>query len=61
MTSFEISFEIDLNEFDDLEREYIGTLTDAERKTLCIAKSQLETSFDLKRANGFVKWMASKK
>ena len=48
-------------EFDDLEREYISTLDMFELKALKIAKTQLESSFNLKRSNGYVKWIAKRK
>lgn len=56
-----IDLEFDGLEFDDLEREYISTLDMFELKALKIAKTQLESSFNLKRSNGYVKWIAKRK
>jgi hypothetical protein len=39
------------------EMEYLETLTPRERKAYEIAKSHLGMSFNLKRSNGYLKWL----
>lgn len=43
-----------------LEIEYLETLTPRERKAYEIAKSHLGMSFNLKRSNGYLTWLASR-
>ena len=38
------------------ENEYISSLSPVEKKTLEIAQSHLETSFNLQKSIGFMKW-----
>lgn len=38
------------------QEQYINTLTEKEKKAYEIAKSQLGSSFDLKKSNGFLEW-----
>jgi len=42
------------------EMEYLETLTPRERKAYEIAKSHLGMSFNLKRSNGYLKWLETK-
>jgi hypothetical protein len=42
------------------ELEYLETLTPRERKAYEIAKSHLSMSFNLKKSNGYLKWLATK-
>jgi len=42
------------------EREYLETLTSRERKAYEIAKSHLGMSFNLKKSNGYLTWLATK-
>jgi hypothetical protein len=39
-----------------MEKEYIESLPEKERKTLEIAKEHLETSFSMEKSIGFQKW-----
>jgi len=36
--------------------DYLATLSPKERKGYEIARSHLETSFDLEKSNGFIQW-----
>jgi hypothetical protein len=36
--------------------DYVATLSPKERKGYEIARSHLETSFDLEKSNGFIQW-----
>lgn len=38
------------------ENEYISSLSPLEKKTLEIAQSHLESSFNLQKSIGFMKW-----
>jgi len=38
-------------------RKWIETLTEIEKTALLIAKNHLETSFNIKKCNGFVNWL----
>lgn len=42
-----------------LIEEYINSLSDIEKKALEIAKKNLETSFNIEKSNGFIKWLNS--
>lgn len=47
-------------ETNDIHRkmeEYLETLTEKERKAYHIAKEQLGMSFDLKKSNGFIRFV----
>jgi len=37
-------------------KDYVATLSPKERKGYEIARSHLETSFDLEKSNGFIQW-----
>lgn len=43
-----------------IEIEYLETLTSRERKAYEIAKSHLGMSFNLKKSNGYIKWLETK-
>tara|TARA_B100001063_G_C16502627_1_gene422818 strand:+ start:462 stop:671 length:210 start_codon:yes stop_codon:yes gene_type:complete len=43
-----------------LEEEYIKSLSKEELKTLEIAREHLESSFNLKKSIGFIKWKENK-
>jgi len=43
-----------------IEIEYLETLTSRERKAYEIAKSHLGMSFNLKKSNGYIKWLEAK-
>lgn len=45
---------------DTTEIEYLETLTARERKAYEIAKSHLGMSFNLKKSNGYLKWLDTK-
>ena len=40
-------------------QSYIDQLSSTEKKALEIAKRDLETSFDIEKSIGFIKWMKS--
>jgi hypothetical protein len=40
----------------NLEQEYLNTLTPKEMKSYLIAKDHLGSTFDLKKAIGFLEW-----
>ena len=42
------------------EKEYLNSLTDEESKTLEIARDHLESSFNLRKSIGFIKWKENK-
>ena len=42
------------------EKEYVKSLTDEESKTLEIARDHLESSFNLRKSIGFIKWKENK-
>ena len=42
------------------EKEYLDSLTDEESKTLEIARDHLESSFNLRKSIGFIKWKENK-
>ena len=42
------------------EKEYVKSLTDEESKTLKIARDHLESSFNLRKSIGFIKWKENK-
>lgn len=42
------------------ENEYLNSLTDEESKTLEIARDHLESSFNLRKSIGFIKWKENK-
>ena len=42
------------------ENEYISSLSPLEKKTLEIAQSHLESSFNLQKSIGFMKWKENK-
>ena len=44
----------------DVER-YIGSLNELEKKAYEIAKSDLESSFDIVKSIGFLKWIKKNK
>jgi hypothetical protein len=52
------------NIFDDEEDpeciEYLQSLDDKHIKAYCIAKEHLKSSFDLRKSNGFLRWMKKK-
>lgn len=48
------------SELSPAESEYLETLTLRERKAYEIAKSHLGMSFNLKKSNGFLKWLETK-
>jgi len=43
------------------ENEYISSLSPLEKKTLEIAQSHLESSFNLQKSIGFMKWKENQK
>ena len=43
-----------------IENEYIQTLNTREQKAYEIAKSHLGMSFNLKKSNGYVKWLETR-
>lgn len=43
-----------------LELSYLETLNSREKKAYEIAKSHLGMSFNLKKSNGYLKWMETK-
>jgi hypothetical protein len=45
---------------DLLIKEYLSTLSEKEYKAYKIAESHLETSFDLIKSNGYLKWLKSR-
>ena len=45
---------------DLLIKEYLSTLSEKEYKAYKIAESHLETSFDLLKSNGYLKWLKSR-
>ena len=42
------------------EKEYLNSLTDEESKTLEIARDHLESSFNMRKSIGFIKWKENK-
>ena len=42
------------------EKEYVKSLTDEESKTLEIARDHLESSFNMRKSIGFIKWKENK-
>ena len=42
------------------EKEYLNSLTDEESKTLEIARDHLESSYNLRKSIGFIKWKENK-
>ena len=42
------------------EKKYLNSLTDEESKTLEIARDHLESSFNLRKSIGFIKWKENK-
>jgi len=42
------------------EKEYLNSLTAEESKTLEIARDHLESSFNLRKSIGFIKWKENK-
>ena len=46
---------------DTIELEYLETLTLRERKAYEIAKSHLGMSFNLKKSNGYLQWLETKR
>ena len=61
--NMELSINNDIED-DSLEKyteKYIESLTDKEKKVLEIAKEYLETSFNLKKSIGFIKWLKKNK
>ena len=42
------------------EKEYVKSLTNEESKTLEIARDHLESSFNMRKSIGFIKWKANK-
>ena len=42
------------------EKEYVKSLTNEESKTLEIARDHLESSFNLRKSIGFIKWKENK-
>jgi hypothetical protein len=47
-------------QIDLLLKEYLSTLSEKEYKAYKIAESHLETSFDLLKSNGYLKWLKSR-
>jgi hypothetical protein len=45
---------------DTFVMEYLESLTDQERKTFQIAQEHLETSFNIYKSIGFLKWKSDK-
>lgn len=48
-------------EQEKLIEDYINSLNELDKKALDISKQHLQTSFDITKSVGFVKWMKSKK
>jgi hypothetical protein len=46
----------DTTNLSEMEKKYIETLSEREYKAYMIAKSHLETSFDLEKSIGFKEW-----
>ncbi len=44
----------------DLTNEYIETLNDKEKQALEIAKKNLNSSFDIEKSIGYLKWIEKK-
>ena len=42
------------------EQEYVKSLTNEESKTLEIARDHLESSFNMRKSIGFIKWKENK-
>ena len=42
------------------EKEYLNSLTDEESKTLEIARDHLESSFNMRKSIGFIRWKENK-
>jgi len=63
--NYTIIFNMELSINNDIEddslEKYIESLTDKEKKVLEIAKEYLETSFNLKKSIGFIKWLKKNK
>jgi len=51
----------DTTNLSEMEKKYIETLSEREYKAYMIAKSHLETSFDLEKSIGFKEWKKIKK
>ena len=41
-------------------QEYLATLSDLEKKACAIAKAHLESSFDIRKSNGYKAWVQKK-
>ena len=41
-------------------QEFLDSLTDKQRKVFEIAKEHMESSYDIKRSNGYLTWLKSK-
>ncbi len=48
--------EREITDLTKMEQEYIKTLTEREYKAYMIAKSHLESSFDLEKSIGYKEW-----
>jgi len=46
---------------ENIVKEYIDSLSTSEKKALEIAKTQLESSFNLEKSIGFIKFLNNKK
>ena len=40
--------------------EFLNSLTDKQRKVFEIAKEHMESSYDIKRSNGYLTWLKNK-
>tara|TARA_A100001015_G_scaffold7400_1_gene9152 strand:- start:2250 stop:2510 length:261 start_codon:yes stop_codon:yes gene_type:complete len=41
-------------------QEFLDSLTDKQRKVFEIAKEHMESSYDIKRSNGYLTWLKNK-
>ena len=48
------------DQINELLKEYLSTLSEKEYKAYKIAESHLETSLDLIKSNGYLKWLKSR-
>jgi hypothetical protein len=55
-----LNIDFDINITQDIINEYINNLNEQELIVLNIAKTQLETSFDISKSIGFIEWIKNK-
>ena len=57
-TSTNVSNSIDVTV--DPIQEFLDSLTEKQRKVFEIAKEHMESSYDIKRSNGYLTWLKNK-